>query len=278
MGKAKQVPMASSSKDSFSPEGVYALGTEQERWLVLPDMQIPEHDERSVDAVLEYAATQRWDGMLQIGDFLDFAFCSRWTVDNARKVEGSRFLKEYEYGNLILDKIQNAVRKKNPDAKMVVLEGNHDARVEAVVDKTPALEGLIEFESNLKFEERNALYWRYWSHRKPIVIGKAYFIHGEYLGTHHAKKTAESYGRSVFYGHTHTLQAYTKTTLAEDSVQAWSIGTLSRFDLDYMGKRPSSWQQGFAEFFFRPDGSFNHYFTNIFDHTFTASNGKTYQG
>ena len=260
----------------MNESGVYALGEQTERWLVLPDLQVPFHDQKSLDAVLKYASSIRWDGVIQLGDFLDFDFCSRWTADNARKTEGSRFLQEYAAGNAVLDQIQTAVRKKNKDAHLIVIEGNHDWRVENVVNKTPSLEGLIEFESNMHFNDRNATFWRYWVHKKPIKIGHAYFIHGDYIGTHHAKKTADSYHRNVFYGHTHTLQAYTKTTLSDDSVQCWSLGTLSRFDLEYMGKRPSSWMQCFAEFFIKSDGSFNHYVTNVIDQKFIAINGKEY--
>lgn len=257
--------------------GRYQL-TKPERWLVLPDTQIPYHDERAISAVLKYAKQHYYDGCIQLGDFMDWDFCSRWTADNARKAEGQRFLSEYIHGNAVLDEIQDAVRANNPDAHLIVIEGNHDWRIQNVIDKTPFLEGLIDVEKNLRFDERNAVFWRYWVHRKPVIIGKAHFIHGDYIGTHHAKKHADSYGRSMFYGHTHTLQAYTKTQLAEDSVQCWSLGTLSRFDLEYMGARPSSWQQGFAEFFFREDGMFNHYYTNIFKGQFTAIDGKDYHG
>jgi hypothetical protein len=266
------------TENAAFPDGHYSLGKETERWLVLPDLQVPYHDQRSLDAVLKYASTIHWNGVIQLGDFLDFDFCSRWTADNARKIEGSRFLQEYAAGNRVLDQIQEAARKKNKDAHLIVIEGNHDWRVENVVNKTPSLEGLIEFERNMKFAERNAFFWRYWVHKKPIILGHAYFIHGDYIGIHHAKKTADSYHRNIFYGHTHTLQAYTKTTLSEDSVQCWSLGTLSKFDLEYMGKKPSSWMQCFAEFFIKPDGNFNHFVTNIINHGFIAINGKEYSG
>jgi hypothetical protein len=270
-------PPRPQTNDLLDSNGRYEL-TREERWLILPDTQVPYHDQRTLDAVLQYAAANRWDGCIQLGDYMDWDFCSRWSADNARKAEGQRFLQEYITGNDVLDQIQDAVRKQNPDCHLIVIEGNHDWRIQNVIDKTPALAGMIDVEKNLRFDERNALYWRYWVHRKPIIIGKAHFIHGDYIGTHHAKKTADSYHRNVFYGHTHTLQAYTKTTLAEDSVQCWSLGTLSKFDLEYMGKRPSSWMQCFAEFYFREDGSFNHYVTNIIEHAFTAIDGKHYTG
>ena len=250
------------------------LGEKPQRWLIIPDLQIPYHDVSSLLAVLKYAQTQYWDGCIQLGDFMDWEWCSKWTKDNQRAVEGARFLAEYITGNQVLDAIEIAVRKKNPKAQITILEGNHDWRVENVIDKTPSLEGLIEMERGLRLKERNITYWKYWTHRRPYIIGNAYFIHGEYIGANHAKKTAESFHRNVFYGHTHDRQSYTKTTAYGDSVECASLGTLSRFDLSYMGHKPSAWMQCFAEFFFRPDGNFNHYVTNVIDHSFTALDGS----
>lgn len=250
------------------------LGDTTQRWLILPDLQIPYHDEDSLVAVLKYAQTQRWDGCIQLGDFMDWDWCSKWTKDNMRAAEGARFLAEYITGNDVLDAIEYAVRKKNPKCQITILEGNHDWRIENVIDKTPALEGLIEMEKGLRLAERNITYWKYWTHRRPYIIGNAWFIHGEYIGNNHAKKTADSFHRNVFYGHTHDRMSATKTTAFGDSVQCESMGTLSRFDLEYMGHKPSNWMQCFGEFFFRPDGNFNHYVTNIIDHGFTAVDGS----
>lgn len=254
------------------------LKDRQERWLIIPDLQIPYHDVRSLLAVLKYAQTQHWDGCIQLGDFMDWEWCSRWTKENQRAVEGARFLAEYIVGNQVLDAIQLAVRRQNPNCQITILEGNHDWRIENVIDKTPSLEGLIEMEKGLHLDERNVTYWKYWSHRRPYIIGNAWFIHGEYIGANHAKKTADSFHRNVFYGHTHDRQSYTKTTAYGDSVECASLGTLSRFDLSYMGHKPSSWMQCFAEFYFRPDGNFNHYVTNVIDHSFTAIDGTYWKG
>jgi predicted phosphodiesterase len=247
-----------------------------EKWLVLPDTQWPYIDKQAVKSVLSYAKSQRWDGCLQLGDFMDWDFISRWTKENARRVEGQRFIREYEGANKFLDEIQSAVRARNPKAKIVILEGNHDNRIEQVIDKTPMFEGMIEMEKNLHFKERGILYWKYWTHRKPFQIGKALFIHGEYTNDAHAKKHALNFGKNLFYGHTHDHQLYSKTTMGR-TIQAESLGTLSRYDLVYMGRKPSNWSQCFATFYFKPNGTFNHYVTNIFNGEFIAPDGKEYK-
>lgn len=247
----------------------------KQKWLVIPDIQFPYQDKKTMEAVLAYAKDNHWDGCLQLGDFMDWDFISRWTVDNARRIEGQRFLKEYEGANKFLDTLQAAVRHKNPKAEIVILQGNHDYRVEVVMDKTPMYEGMLEMETNLHFKERKITYWKYWEHRKPYRIGKALFIHGAYTNDAHSKKTALNFNKNVFYGHTHDRQLYTKTTMGQ-SIQAESLGTVSKYDLAYMGKKPSNWMQCVATFHFRENGEFNHYVSNIINHKFVAPDGKEY--
>jgi hypothetical protein len=208
---------------------------------------------------------------------MDWDFISRWTAENARRIEGQRFLKEYEGANKFLDLLQAAARNKNKDAQIVILQGNHDWRIENVIDKEPKLEGMIEMEKNLHFDKRRITYWKYWEHRKPYKIGKALFIHGEYTNDAHAKKHALNFNHNLFYGHTHDRQLYSKTTLGR-TIQAESMGTLSRYDLPYMGKKPSNWVQCFGTFYFQSNGNFNHYVTNVINHEFTSPDGREYKG
>jgi hypothetical protein len=215
--------------------------------------------------------------VVQLGDLMDWDFISRWTAENARATEGKRFLKEYEGANKFLDEIQAAVRHKNKNAKIVVLEGNHDYRVEVVMDKTPMYEGMLEMETNLKFKERNIDYVRYWRDRKPYQIGNALFVHGEYINDAHAKKMSMTFDKPVFYGHTHDVQRFTRVSRGSNrTIIGQSLGCLCKFDLSYMGHKPSNWSQAFATFYFREDGYFNYYITEIFNHKFTAPNGKVY--
>jgi predicted MPP superfamily phosphohydrolase len=210
---------------------------------------------------------------------MDWDFISRWTADNARRTEGQRFLREYDGANKFLDSIQSAVRAKNKKAQIIIIQGNHDYRVEVVMDKTPMYEGMLEMEKNLRFRERNITYWKFWEHRKPYRIGNAFFIHGEFTNDNHAKKTAMTFDHPVFYGHTHDIQRYTRVMRGGDkTIAGQSLGCLCRYDLTYMGHKPSNWSQAFATFYFREDGYFNYYVTEIFKHRFTAPDGKTYKG
>jgi predicted phosphodiesterase len=250
----------------------------KEKWLVLPDFQWPYHDEQTVNAVFKYASEQRWDGILQLGDFMDWDWCSKWTAENRLRQENQRFALEYEGANKFLDKLVKVVRNRNPLAQIVILEGNHDWRPEHVIEKQPSLKGMIEMEKNLRFKERGIYYHRYWTHRKPYQIGNALFVHGEYTNDAHAKKMAHAFDKPCFYGHTHDVQRYTRVVRGSDrTLIGQSLGCLCRYDLPYMGHKPSNWSQAFAVFYFQPNGYFNYYVTEIFNHSFTAPEGKEYK-
>lgn len=261
------------NRDALSKtDGIY-------RVIVTPDKQFPLVDELSCRAVRAYMRDHRWDEHIDLGDFMDWDFISRWTADSARATEGKRFTKEYADANKELDKWVDATRFRNPDAKFTLIEGNHDYRPEVVIDKTPLYEGMIEMESNLFLKDRKINWHRYWSHRKAYKIGKALFVHGEHIGLHHAKKMADEFGENVFYGHTHDIQQYSVVRRGSDkTIVGQSLGCLCQYDLPYMGHKPSRWQQGFGVFHFFPDGHFTYFVVRIFKHRFVSPEGKIYDG
>lgn len=250
----------------------------KEKWLILPDLQYPFEDTRTLEAVLKYAEEQEWDGCLQLGDFMDWEWISKWVTGNNRIKEGKRFINEYRGANKLLDQIIKAIRNKNKKCNFVILQGNHDWRIDKYIDENPALQGLLEMDVNLNFKKRGIYYHRYWETRQPYKLGKALFIHGEYTNKYHAFKTVDNFGHNIFYGHTHDHQSFSKTFFGSDkTVVGESLGTLCKYDMPYMGKKPSNWQQGFAVFYIYPDGFFNHFFIDIFHHRFTSPEGKEFR-
>lgn len=252
------------------------------RVLVLSDTQIYADSKgrtRGIDLdtwypVLRYIKDHKWDMWIQVGDFLDFNCISSHNKEDLRAVEGQRIKKDYAAGNLILDQLQLAIGEKTPG---VILEGNHEYRMEHLIDKIPALEGWMEVDKGLRLEERGIKYVRTWSTGKPFHLGKAAFIHGLYTNDHHAKKTVSRYGTNIFYGHTHDVQEYSAELKGDDkTIVGSSLGCLCVYDLPYMRGRPSKWQQSFSVFHFRENGFFNHFPVRIFNHSFMSPEGKFY--
>lgn len=247
--------------------------------IVLPDMQVPYHDKRSMDAVEQFISKHKWDYYINLGDYMDLDCISSHNKNNLRAVEGKRIMKDYEAGNLILDRHQKIIQKKNPGAKFVLLEGNHEYRIERYIDANPQLEGMVEVEIGLRLEERGFKYVRCYKTGEHYTLGKANFHHGQYTSKYHANKMVDAYGDNIFYGHTHDIMCHPKVLKGKDkTLVGQSLGCLCDYEQSYIGKNPSNWQQGFAVFFFLPNGFFTYYVTRIFDHKFIGIDGVVYQG
>ena len=82
-------------------------------------------------------------------------------------------------------------------------------------------------------------------------------------------------GKVCITQNTHDVQEMPKSLRGADkAIVGQSMGCLCRYDQPYMRGRPSKWQQAFGVFHFRPDGFFNHYVVNIFDHGFISPEGE----
>lgn len=247
--------------------------------VVLPDIQAPFHDKRSLRAVLQYLETLYIDECVIIGDFADVFVLSHHSDGLPGVRENRRFEKEMEVCNLVLDQITKAVRKRNPKAKITLIEGNHEHRVCRYLEKFPELKGSLEIPIKLRLAERDIKWIPFYCNFKPYKIGKATFIHGLYTNEHHGKKHVLRYGSNVFYGHTHDVQAFSAEMLGKDqTIVGQSLGCLCRYDLDYVGHQPTKWQQAFGLFYFLPNGRFTYYVPRIFGHKFVDPGGKLWQG
>jgi len=262
------------------PQAVSKIGSEVERWIILPDMQVPYEDKRSLAAVEKYMAAYKWDGYLNLGDFLDFNALSEYSKGKPGLIELEDDVAfTFEAGRKILRRHAQILRKNNVDARMVLLQGNHDERAERYAAAHPGTKDHFDVQKNLELEELRVEWIRSWAAGKLFKLGNAYFLHGNYINKYHAFKMVDSYGSSVYYGHTHDMMSASKMTKTHGQVfEAASLGCLCRYDQAYMQGRPHNWMQGVTTFFLRPGGNYNLYTSRIFNHTFTAPDGVTYSG
>src|SRR5262245_31731755 len=92
-----------------------------ERWLVFGDFQIPYHDTHTLRAVEAYMADHRWDGVINLGDFLDYEGISRWVADAPRKYMHSRIKLALDIARSILERHTELLRSKNPNCQYVLI-------------------------------------------------------------------------------------------------------------------------------------------------------------
>jgi hypothetical protein len=248
--------------------------------IVLPDIHVPKHDAETLAAVEAFIGDTYLDYYINLGDFMDWPFLHVKTKEKLREVEGERLMSHYDVANEILDRHVKACRRKNPNCEMVILEGNHDYRIEVLIDANPVLEGLFEPERILEFARRGIKYVKSHSKNELFNVGKAFFHHGLYTNKYHAAKMASVFDVPIFYGHLHDTQEYSEIKQGADkTIAAQSLGCLCKYEQDYLRGRPTRWQQAFGFFWFFPDGYFQHAVIKIFKNKFVGpTNGKLYDG
>lgn len=251
---------------------------EIQRWLILPDLQIPYEDRRSLAAVEKYMDAHRWDGYLQLGDLLDFNELSHYVKGRPGAVKED-VAETFAAGRAIIERHAKIMRKNNVNSRMVILQGNHDYRAVSYAQENPGLKEHLDVPKNLGLAELDVEWVKSWEDGKLFRLGNAYFLHGNYINKYHAAKMVDQYGTCVYYGHTHDVMFFPKMTKGNgQTLEAGSLGCLCRYDQQYMQGKPHNWIQAVSTIFVQPSGNFNLYTSKIFNHRFVAPDGAIYQG
>ena len=107
--------------------------------IVIPDCQVPYHDEVALKAVEKYMASTKWDYYINLGDFMDYYTISRFNAEKPGLIEGKTIIDECNQGEVILDNHMKILRRKNKDVKAYYLEGNHEYRATDFAERYPHL-------------------------------------------------------------------------------------------------------------------------------------------
>ena len=221
----------------------------QRNVIVLPDIHCPHEDQNALGAVLEYMKDNYWHELIILGDFSD--------VESLKRFEGPPCLayqEEISVGAVLLDRILSAARNKNQSCLAAYIEGNHEARVYAYMEKNHAMRGKLSIPRDMELRRRKVKWVPFWSEGKVHKIGNAQFIHGKYVNKYHAFKHADVYGGHTYYGHGHDIQEHTKPVGQRgDVVMAKSLCCLCKLPLHYNAGDPIRWSHAFGVFIFYPD-------------------------
>jgi predicted phosphodiesterase len=249
-----------------------AAGDWPKRGIVLPDIHLGHHDQRVLDLVEEYAACRRWDYWICLGDLLDNGGIAPFNMNRPRKVASEVTLKQqFALGNEFLDRHLAAVRQNSPACECYLIEGNHEERIERLVDAMPQFEGLVEVEPNLELKRRKVKWVPYWSTAELVKIGKARFAHGFKTNQHHAAAMVRDYGCTLIYGHTHDVMRFPVRRMGDGSViMGQSLGCLCDLNPPWMKGRPNNWSHAFGVLNVWPDGNFQLEVVDIFKYRFVG--------
>ena len=248
------------------------------RWIILPDLQIPYEDKRSLAAVEAYMAAHRWDGWLQLGDFLDFNELSSYVKGRPGAVRED-VARTFEAGRAILVRHARILRTRNVGARMVLLQGNHDYRAVAYAEENPGLREHLDVPRNLGLDDLGIEWVPSWEKGKLFKLGNAYFTHGLLTGKYAAARMVDHFGVCIYFGHTHDVSFHPKVRHGDDkTLEGGSLGCLCNYSQRYMRGAPHNWQQAVTTFFLRPNGNYNLFVARIFNHKFVGPDGVLYEG
>jgi len=241
--------------------------------LFFPDAHIPHHNQIVCKSILKLMNDIKFDKFIIMGDFMDFGCISHWNKNRHKTLELQRLKNDYIHGNALLDEIDKRL-PKNCDKHY--LFGNHDGEwINQLLEEMPALEGLIEPESQLFLKKRK---YKTYEYNKLVKFGRLYATHGIYAGVNPIKKHLDELKVNIIFGHTHTLGMRLSSSPAREIAFAgYNIGTVCDLSPDYMKNKPNAWQHGFAIGYFYPNGYFDIQLIRVIQGRFVF-NGKIYDG
>ncbi len=218
----------------------------------------PTHDLRFLQQIMHFVSDFRPDTVILGGDQFNFD-----TLRNNRRGEKeaiTRDIGDIKRAYLIAkDNLFNPLNHY-PWMKKVVIRGNHDQRLERYLRNNPEWAGLIEPQDNLNLTTSD---WEWLNYGDVYRMGKLNFIHGETLrckAADSAKLAAARYLKNIRFGHFHTFAAATLySAIDEDIKTAISVPCCCTRDMEWMGKSPNTWIQGFLYGYVWPSGNFADY-------------------
>lgn len=272
--------------------------------VVLPDLQIPYHDEKAIEVALKLLRDVKPDKVIFLGDLLDLESFSSFTNIPLAKEFATSTQGAIDYAHTLLE----TVRRMLPRAEIVVLEGNHDVRLStATVKNNMAAFGLrkanqpeswpvVSVPFLCSFDDLDIEYVsgypanRYWINENLQVV------HGNKVRSagSTARLVSDDERVTTIFGHVHRLESQYKTHHTYRGGRtnaAHSIGCLCRLDgavpsrnrgVDLRGKPVENfenWQQGLAVIDYY-DGNapftISPLFINTFNNYQMVYNGRTY--
>ena len=230
------------------------------------------HDTKAATVALKFIQDFKPDHIVLGGDMLDCGCISHHNHGKPGAVEGFRLLGDAKELSEFLIKPLEAVKSKT----LTYITGNHERWLEDLVERIPALEGMVDVRSVLSLSDK----WKIVPQGEAHKLGKLVFIHGDQVsgGENSAKNAVIAYEKNIRLGHFHTYSAYTKTSCMEDKQAKTGIVVpcLCKKAPSYGKGKPNKWSQGFLWGYISASG-FNDFVSIIVDGQ-TVINGKQYRG
>ncbi len=208
-------------------------------YLICSDLHVPYHCPKYLNLTYKILKHTKFDGIVQLGDALDFWQLSTYDKDPSRK---NTVFDDIEDWNKILTKWASLLSR---NAEIHLLEGNHEYRLHRYVARhAKDLHEIVRpLPDLLNLKPRNesghvVFKWHKYSKWDSCRLGDCTLLHGFYFNQHVAATNLAKYRTNIICGHTHRVQ------LVSDGVHfSATLGHGSNEELTAHQPTPTGWQQ-----------------------------------
>ena len=185
------------------------------------------------------------DTIVCMGDFSSLDSLSSY--DKGKKsFEGRRYKKDIDHAHDALEKFNKGLNGRR--SRKVMLLGNHEDRIDRIVDETPELDGTISTK-DLKFKEFG---WEVIAYQEPVAIDGIHYCHNYPTGIMGKPISGDNIARSLLLknkvsstvGHCHLFDYSMCTVPTGRKVIGLSAGCYLHHKEDYARNTQQLWWSG----------------------------------
>lgn len=235
-------------------------------YLIVPDQHaVPYHNNDRADWLAGLTIDLRPDVVVNMGDAADMESLSSYDKGK-RDFAGRSYKKDIDSHLDFQDRWWGPVKRtKKKLPERIVLEGNHEHRVERALDLSPELDGTIGFH-DFDFDSYYDLVVRYNAGTPGIVeldgiLFAHYFISGvkgmPTGGEHPSHMLLAKVKQSAVAAHSHLLDWTTQTTQVGKQWNGIIAGCYQDYSNPWAGNQAQMWKRGVVVLRNVYDGSFD---------------------
>lgn len=223
--------------------------------LVLPDVQFkPGNDPQFLKAIGNFIVEKRPDVVICIGDFADMPSLSSYDVGK-KSFEGRRYKADIESVHEAMDVLLEPLKRERSravkghreryDPRLVFTLGNHEDRINRVVNSDPKFDGTISVD-DLKYKERG---WEVIPYLQPIVISGIAYCHYFTSGVMgrpvaSARHLVQKKHMSCTMGHVQNWELHREVAADGRPVLGLFVGSCYEHNEDYLGPQGNTYDRG----------------------------------
>lgn len=241
---------------------------------VIPDCQVkPGHSYDYLERIGKYIAEKKPDVIVQIGDFADLPSLSSYDVGK-KAFEGRRYRDDVRASREAMQRLTDPIidaatasgrnKKKRWNPRCILTLGNHENRLNRVVDSDPKLDGTIGI-ADLGYEDFGFEVHPFLS--PTIIDGVAYshYFTSGVMGrpVTNARLLVQKKLQSCVMGHNQHWDIHRAVRADNRAVIGLFSGSCYEHDEDYLGPQGNNYDRGFWMLYEVEDGDFQPHFVSL---------------